>query len=425
MNLRNLQSKPPAPAAEPRSSSDASLLPEQRVLAECLRLVGRQLRRATAVATPMALFLAAGLRSVTDNSMLLLWVGLIVAASALLVFVSGFEPTLDTALAIENRRNEVVTVIGLLAAAWGSAPLLLFASKAHGTERLLLAVSVFGAMSSIALGTLLLRAAFLATVLPIALPMVLRLLLTREEPMMAAAAVGASVTVGLLIHGFGASKDAVTLIRNRVENGLLGQRVEKLRKLVTANEEELNRVYDEMGEQQQRDELTGAFNRKQFTERLVLAWQNAANGYDPFTCAFVEIGNFDKIVATHGSEVGNEALRAVAKILDDTLRTDDSLARLNGPQFAMLLNNALTDGAMIALERIRRKLVSSNLNLSGTQVLLNVSIGLATFEPNAGVRELLVRVDQALSNARDGGVNRIVVWEQLNARGSVLDASMV
>jgi diguanylate cyclase (GGDEF)-like protein len=402
-----------SPAASP-----ASLSPQLKILAECLRLIASGLKRAVLMAAPMALVVAVGLRGHVTTLGLGFWVGLIVAATALLVYVVGFEPPMDTPAGIENRRNEMITVVGLMAAAWGSAMFLAF--PADPGPRLLLVVGLLGSMCAMSLGTFLVRGVFYAVVGPIAVPVIVRLALSGDSVLLSAAGVAAAVTTAFVVHGVGASRQASSLVRNRLENGLLSTRVEKLRERVAAGDAELDRVYEEMGEQQQRDTLTGTHNRRQFTERMVTAWQSAAAGFDPFSVAFVEVDNIGKIASTYGSETADLVIKTVSEMLDDALRTDDLLARINGAQFGLLLNNAITDGSLIALERIRRKLVSNPIDTGDQTVFVTVAMGLATYDASARPRDLLVRVDEALARARNTGTNRIVAWERMSEPASIL-----
>ena len=163
----------------------ARLTPPERILAECLRLIGRQLRRSTLVTVPVSLVVAAGLRHHANATMLILWVGLVVGATAILAFVAGFETSLDTSAAIQNRRNEVITVCLLLGSAWGCAPLIVF--PGDPAYQLLLAGSLIGILAATSLGTLMLRPAFFALTAPIVVPLVIRLALVGDGLQFAAA----------------------------------------------------------------------------------------------------------------------------------------------------------------------------------------------------------------------------------------------
>ena len=385
----------------------ARLTPPERILAECLRLIGRQLRRSTLVTVPVSLVVAAGLRHHANATMLILWVGLVVGATAILAFVAGFETSLDTSAAIQNRRNEVITVCLLLGSAWGCAPLIVF--PGDPAYQLLLAGSLIGILAATSLGTLMLRPAFFALTAPIVVPLVIRLALVGDGLHFAAAGCAAVSAAALLVHALEASSVSTTLVRNRLENELLGRRLAKFKELAEAADAELDRMYQESGNQQRRDELTGAFNRRQLMEQVAASWRTASEGFDPFTVVLLEIDEFARIVDLHGQEIGDELVRKVAAMLQGSLRTDDCLARMAGAQFAMVLNNALTDGAMICVERIRRKLASTPID-AGEPILVSSSMGLITWDVGIGPRELVVHADEALQQARAAGKNRIAVW---------------
>ena len=356
---------------------------------------------------PAALALAGGLYGHVTLTMLVLWVGLVLGATAILIFVAGFDIALDTSAAIENRRNEVVTVAGLVGMAWGCAPLIVFPKDT--SRQLLLTLVLIGMLGSISFGTLLLRPAFAALSTPIVATLVVRLALIGDGIHMAAVAAVIVSTGALLLHTLEASSTSTTLVRNRIENDLLLKRLMKFQELVVAHESELDRLYAEMGEQQQRDELTGAFNRRQFMQVIAGGCHRASEGYDPFTVVLLEIDEFARITEMYGNDVGDELIRKVAAIIQAGLRTDDCFARTGGAQFGMLLENALTEGAMICVERIRRKLASTPLD-AGEPILVSTSMGLITWDARIGAREMVVHADEALQTARRGGKNRIEVW---------------
>ncbi len=396
-------------------TSPEVLSPELRVLAECLRLTRPKLKRMTSVTLPLAVLVAFLMRSGAKISMLGLWLGVVGLATVVLLFVSGSEPMLDAKGPVINRRNEIALCVGLLGGAWGSLGWIAFPGTEHKADRLLILAAITGVLATTSLATMLIREAFITFSIAVMVPTLAKFFISGDEPLRGGAFLLAYVAVAFGTQFFAASSSQTALVRNRIENQLLHVRFNKMKERLQASESELNRVFTEFGEQTARDEVTGVFNRRQFTERMAGAWQSAHNGYDPFSCAFVEVENYERVVSQYGTEAGEELLRKVAAVLDDCLRTDDVLARLNGPQFAMLLNNTLTDGALIALERIRRKLASNPIDLFGTSVFTTASIGLATYDKGAGPRDLLVRVDEALANARAGGTNRLTVWEQLQS----------
>jgi diguanylate cyclase (GGDEF)-like protein len=391
------------------------LTPDLRVLAECLRLTQTKLRKLVAATLPFAGILGFVVFNATSHTMLALWLGLVGVATAVLLFVAGSEPILDSPRPVTNRRNEITICLGILGLAWGSVAFLAFPSDKHPGERVAIAVAILGALTIISMASSFIRNAFIAGSTGVVVPAIVRFLLTGDRVMIGAALTLTYLFVAFALQFFSNEKQQTLLVRNRIENQLLHARFTKMKERLQASESELNRVYTEFGEQAARDEVTGVFNRRQFTEQLAEFWQKAHNGYDPFSCAFFEIENYERIVSQHGTDAGDELLRNVAAVIDDCLRTDDILARLNGAQFAALLNNTLTAGALIALERIRRKLSSNPITLNGAQTFISVAIGLATFDREAGPRDLLGRVDEALTNARDGGTNRLTVWEQLSA----------
>jgi diguanylate cyclase (GGDEF)-like protein len=157
------------------------------------------------------------------------------------------------------------------------------------------------------------------------------------------------------------------------------------------------------------DPVTGVRNRKAFIEIVADHWQQAEAGFDPFTMVMIDIDQYDEIRDRHGADISNELLRQVAGLVDTGLRTDDILARVNNSQFAVLLNNALSDGAVICLERIRRKVAATPFDV-GEPLVVSISAGMVTWDKGMGIRQLMSRADMSLQRAKDTGGNQLSVW---------------
>lgn len=163
------------------------------------------------------------------------------------------------------------------------------------------------------------------------------------------------------------------------------------------------------------DPLTGVSNRRFFARRLqeeVSQWQRQGGS---LSCLFVDLDHFKQINDRHGHQIGDEALRRVAQLLGESLRTSDVLARYGGEEFALLLPGADAAQAGETAERLRARIAARPLVLAaGRSLTITASIGCATLDQasSADVAMLgdwLVRsADAALYTAKSEGRNRAV-----------------
>ena len=304
--------------------------------------------------------------------------------------------------------------------AFGSGAWLLFnasagvavskASASVALTNITVNVAIIAMAAAVAIGLQMVPGAAIAVVVSAVVPVALRFALIHTPAAIGAAGVTGVAAASLVLLMREASENQVKLVRNRLENDMLGRRLHKAVELGRAADEELVRLHNTIEETQHRDQITGSFNRRQLNQRLADAWTHAANGFDPFSLALIEVDRYESIVGAHGVVVGDECLRQVARIIGANLRTDDVLARLTGSQFAVVLQNTMIEGSLIALERIRRGLAASPID-AGEPLIVRASIGVVTFDPQTLPREMLLRVDEALTAARNNGGNRITVNE--------------
>ncbi len=349
-----------------------------------------------------------------------LWLGIAACGTVVLIFVAGWRDSLDTPSAIATHHREIVSAATIAGLAVGSGAWLLFRAGAGisisrdgadaATTNITVNLAIIAMAAAIAIGLQMVPGAAIAVVAAAVVPVVARFVALKTPASIGAAGVTAVAAGAVVLLMREASENQVKLVRNRLENDMLGRRLQKAVQLGRAADEELVRLHNTIEETQHRDQITGSFNRRQLNQRLADAWTQASGGFDPFSLALIEVDRYDSIVAAHGSIVGDECLRQVARIIGANLRTDDVLARLSGSQFAVVLQNTLIEGSLIALERIRRGLAASPID-AGEPLVVRASIGVVTFDRQTLPREMLLRVDEALTAARNNGGNRITVNE--------------
>jgi len=123
--------------------------------------------------------------------------------------------------------------------------------------------------------------------------------------------------------------------------------------------------------------------------------------------SLIDADHFKSINDTHGHQVGDLALQAIARSLTDTLRTGDVVARYGGEEFVCLAVMKQPGDAGLVFERVRRDIEHLCLEVSGTRIPITVSLGVTTVLDDS-FEAMLRRTDEAVYLAKKGGRNRVV-----------------
>ncbi|MDX6376003.1 MAG: hypothetical protein QOE98_306 [Gaiellaceae bacterium] len=167
------------------------------------------------------------------------------------------------------------------------------------------------------------------------------------------------------------------------------------------------------------DPLTGAFNRRHFSEALESELARAGRQGTGTGLLAIDIDHFKVLNDLHGHAVGDEVLVHVAGRIADALRGYDTLARWGGEEFVVLLPGfAGRDDLLAAGERVREAVEDTPAVIRGSQFPLTVSVGAASNDPrDADPAGLVERADRALYAAKNAGRNCVVLHDDLAGAG--------
>ena len=162
------------------------------------------------------------------------------------------------------------------------------------------------------------------------------------------------------------------------------------------------------------DELTGISNRRIFDESLRKDWGTAKRYDKPISLIILDIDFFEDYNNTYGHLAGEECLKQVSKGLGSIIkRGGDVLARYNDEQFAVILPNTDSEGAMIVAKLIHAKINSLQILHADSRIsdFVTTSLGVTTIIPNGNNSpdKLIEKVTKALYLAKQEGRNRIRV----------------
>jgi diguanylate cyclase (GGDEF)-like protein len=132
-----------------------------------------------------------------------------------------------------------------------------------------------------------------------------------------------------------------------------------------------------------------------------------ANG--SFSMLLFDIDHFKKVNDTYGHACGDMALKHIAQILMDSIRSSDIAARYGGEEFIILIAHPGKALAMKIAERIRSTIAESEIKHKGHVIRLTISCGVACYDKDldVSVESMIDRADKALYQSKQGGRNRV------------------
>jgi diguanylate cyclase (GGDEF)-like protein len=171
---------------------------------------------------------------------------------------------------------------------------------------------------------------------------------------------------------------------------------------------EPTRLHQRVEHQALHDPLTGLPNRTLFANRLEMAFKRRARTGRDVAVFYLDLDRFKPVNDTYGHKAGDLVLREVASRFQAAVRESDTLARMGGDEFAVLVDEADPSIDLADMARRLAATVDRPIDVDGTLVSLGVSIGIAVADrADRNVDELLHRADEAMYAAKG---NAAVRW---------------
>jgi diguanylate cyclase (GGDEF)-like protein len=253
---------------------------------------------------------------------------------------------------------------------------VLFLIFAFGTLRM----TPIQAMLTWGLATCGLAFVFLASDLPIGLPVATRLQRT------------ASMLCFVLVIG---------------QCAFLGLFGATLRKILYRRSIELKAAYQRIEELAELDELTGSYNRRCIMRLLDAQIEKSRQASTPCAIALIDLDWFKRVNDAHGHPVGDEVLRTFAITIFANIRPLDCFGRYGGEEFLLLLPGTDGEAASRMLERLRGIVSDLDWSAFAPGMCVTISAGVVTLRDNDTSDTFLARADRALYSAKAQGRNRI------------------
>ncbi len=156
------------------------------------------------------------------------------------------------------------------------------------------------------------------------------------------------------------------------------------------------------------DELTKLVNRKEFNHRLKEAFNNARDNHETHALCFLDLDNFKTINDSCGHKAGDELLIQLTRTIKNNIRSHDTLARIGGDEFGLLLEGCSLDKAVEIAEGIISLIKNYEFNWQDKKLHVGVSIGLVMItRATQNIEKALSEADTACYVAKDMGRNQV------------------
>jgi len=176
----------------------------------------------------------------------------------------------------------------------------------------------------------------------------------------------------------------------------------------------LRRLFADLDELAHTDVLTGLANRRITIQHAQKEIERARRSNRAVALLMFDIDHFKQINDSHGHPAGDVVLRAVADIARTAFRRIDTVGRIGGEEFLVVLPESNREAAIAVAERLRSLIAEHEFSSSEVRLTITVSIGVVVPEVAAGtvtIAEVMKVVDNALYRAKNGGRNRVIFLE--------------
>ena len=157
-----------------------------------------------------------------------------------------------------------------------------------------------------------------------------------------------------------------------------------------------------------RDILTGLHNRRYFFDEGTTLYEQCREKSTGISCTMIDIDFFKKVNDTHGYDIGDEVIKNIADILQDTANHKDIVARIGDEEFCILTSDGNRENCFTRVEMLRKLIATTPVAQlpDNSQFFVTCSIGCCTSAEGSLDAMLKVATDK-LYRAKEGGRNRV------------------
>jgi two-component system cell cycle response regulator len=171
----------------------------------------------------------------------------------------------------------------------------------------------------------------------------------------------------------------------------------------------------------QYDHLTGLVNRTLFRDRLVQAMARCKRMQQPIGLMLLDLDRFKAVNDTFGHDLGDELLKAVSERLKTCVREVDTVARMGGDEFTIILEGASSEQSILVVAKRITESIATPFELKGHHISVGISIGITIYpHDDHPVDELLKHADTAMYRAKQHGGSAFHLHEAVRTHSANL-----
>jgi len=160
-----------------------------------------------------------------------------------------------------------------------------------------------------------------------------------------------------------------------------------------------------------RDHKTGLLSFTGFTPQANAEIGRAVRHARPMSLLMMDLDGMKSVNTALGFLVGESVIASMGRVLRETMRAEDLVARIGGDEFCLLLPDTDVAGALAFADRLREAIENAPLTDGKPPVHRTASVGVAVLRPGEELESLMDRADRGLRRAKSEGRNRVVVME--------------
>jgi diguanylate cyclase (GGDEF)-like protein len=164
-----------------------------------------------------------------------------------------------------------------------------------------------------------------------------------------------------------------------------------------------------------KDALSGLFNRRYIFEVFEKAFSSATSEQGSLYVLLLDIDNFKKINDHYGHVVGDDVIKKLSKLCQETLRLGDTIGRIGGEEFLCILPRIDDNQSRSIAQRMSENIVNNVFtNNEGVTFKVTISIGIAKYSKSCSItKDLFLQADKALYHAKNSGKNKVVFFDDI------------
>ena len=212
------------------------------------------------------------------------------------------------------------------------------------------------------------------------------------------------------VENVGTNRVQVSLpVQRRDEIGVLARTIEAMRRQIRSQFTSLEEKRLELDRLASHDSLTGLPNRRLFYDRLTQAIARAKREQGSLALLYIDLDQFKPINDKLGHAAGDALLQALGQRLKSLVRNIDTVARVGGDEFIILLDGADNRSAIDLLAHQVIQAISKPVQFGAHELVCGASIGISRFPEDAeDMEKLISQADHAMYQAKSSGSGRVV-----------------